>query len=278
MIRTCQGYVDIKKADKVIQKMRSFFQQKGFIESCSQQRRTILAACEDPPNVTTYNIGGMKWPLPQTNQMNMEYDLLTDPSLNGLYCLTTSYRNEPNPKPRHDLTFPLFEFESKGHFYDLVNMCSDLLRFLGYKGEFKEINYVDACEKYGVQELNHDHEKMLYEDFGPVVFLKNFPMHTDPFWNMALNPNGKTAKKLDVLLSGVETFGTAERSISIQDMRHQFHTVTGGKYAELLYKEFGKDRVDKELEEYFSHNMFRRYGGGIGVTRLIKSMQKEGLM
>ena len=35
--------------------LRSFFLEKGFLEVHTQNRLSILAACEDPFNVATYN-------------------------------------------------------------------------------------------------------------------------------------------------------------------------------------------------------------------------------
>ena len=43
-------------------------------------------------------------------------------------------------------------------------------------------------------------------------------------------------------------------------------------YANLLYELFGKERVDKELDEFLSLNFIPRVGGGIGVTRLLHAM------
>ena len=49
--------------------MRSFFLSRGFQEVHTQNRLSILAACEDPTTVATYNYNGEVWPLPQTGQM-----------------------------------------------------------------------------------------------------------------------------------------------------------------------------------------------------------------
>ena len=56
--------------------LRSFFMGKGFKEVHTQNRLSILAACEDPFNVATYNYTGEVWPLPQTGQMWLEHELL----------------------------------------------------------------------------------------------------------------------------------------------------------------------------------------------------------
>ena len=111
----------------VTHKMRSFFDERGFLEVHTQNRLSILAACEDPTTVTTYQYTGNLWPLPQTGQMWLEYELLNNPDVPGFYCLSTSYRQEPNPvEGRHEMIFPMFEFEMPGTFADLLKMESDL--------------------------------------------------------------------------------------------------------------------------------------------------------
>ena len=48
-------------------------------------------------------------------------------------------------------------------------------------------------------------------------------------------------------------------------MREQFHTISGGDYALLLYNLFGKDRVLKELDEFLQFDFIPRFGGGKGI-------------
>jgi hypothetical protein len=40
-----------------------------------------------------------------------------------------------------------------------------------------------------------------------------------------------------------------------------------------LFELFGKERVEKELEEFLSFDFFPRFGGGIGMTRLARAYQ-----
>ena len=56
-----------------------------------------------------------------------------------------------------------------------------------------------------------------------------------------------------------------------------FHTISDGMYADLLFKLFGKERVEKELDEFLSFDFFPRFGGGIGVTRMISALEKCGV-
>ena len=55
-------------------------------------------------------------------------------------------------------------------------------------------------------------------------------------------------------------------------MRDTFHTITNGEYSHLLYKLFGKERVEAELEKFLEFDFFPRVGGGIGMTRMIAAL------
>ena len=266
--------------NKVVVKLRDFFQSRGYVEVHTQNRLSILAACEDPKTIQTFNYAGLKWPLPQTGQMWLEYEMLKDPSPPGYFCVSTSYRNEENPIPgRHDIIFPMFEFEMKGDIEDLIQMEKELLAHLGYNAEkFPEMKYTDVAKKFGVQDLEHEHEQQLCQEYGPVFFLRDFPEYTHPFWNMNRYEDSTDAKKVDVIISGMETIGSAERSVDTDQMRNSFATISDGEYAELIYAHFGKERVDKELDVFLSNRFMTRSGGGIGLTRLISSMVKEGLI
>ena len=73
MIHNYKGVEDIELFNEVVQKFRTFFLQKGFIEVPTQDRLSILAACEDPSTVATFQYLKETWPLPQTGQMWLEY-------------------------------------------------------------------------------------------------------------------------------------------------------------------------------------------------------------
>jgi aspartyl/asparaginyl-tRNA synthetase len=273
MITNHKPTEDIIAFSRTASMLRNFFLHRGFVEVHTQDRLSILAACEDPTTVATFQYEGAVWPLPQTGQMWLEYELLTKPQLRGVFCLSTSYRNEPNPIPgRHERVFPMFEFESKGTFDDLRELETDLCEYLdlGDRESFHYADWNDLAAHYHVDDISSKEETRMAKDFGRVVFLQNFPEHTSPFWNM--KRGGGIAKKIDVIIDGMETIGSAERSSDVAEMRERFHTISGGGYAKLLYEKFGKDRVEKELQEFLSLNFFPRYGGGIGMTRLIQAL------
>ena len=84
--------------------------------------------------------------------------------------------------------------------------------------------------------------------------------------------------KVDVIIHGMETIGSAERATDVYEMREQFHNISDGEYANLLFNHFGKKRVEDELEEYLKLNMFERFGGGIGVTRMVRALEMSNLL
>ena len=258
--------IDPKKYTETVERLRSFFLAKNFYEVHTQNRLSILAACEDPETVATYNYGGNVWPLPQTGQMWLEYELLSNPSAEGFFCVSTSYRAEPNPVPgRHETIFPMFEFEMKGDVFDLKSMEIELCEYLGLP-ELAIKTYGEWADEYKVRELDHGHEAAI-----GTGMITEFPEWTSPFWNMSRNNDG-TSRKIDVILGGMETIGSAERSTDKDQMRDTFHTISDGGYAQLLYRKFGKERVEAELDEFLNFDFFPRSGGGIGMQRLMTAL------
>jgi hypothetical protein len=63
--------------------------------------------------------------------MWLEHELLSNPELPGVFCVTTSYRNEQNPIPgRHETIFPMFEFETHGTMKDLAALEEEIIKEL----------------------------------------------------------------------------------------------------------------------------------------------------
>ena len=264
--------INTKDYNSLVQKLREFFLHKGFLEVPVQSRLSILAACEDPFTVEQFNWANEVWPLPQTGQMWLEYELLKTPDVPGVFCISTSYRNEPNPIPgRHETIFPMFEFESKGNMGDLIKMESELLQYLELPLPTLH-DYEKLAKEYEVDILETEHETKMCEKYGEATIIQHFPERTSPFWNMRHKGDG-IFNKVDVILYGQETIGSAERATDKVEMRHMFETISDGGYKEKLYDLFGKDRVEKELDEYFDNDFFPRFGGGIGVTRLIRALK-----
>lgn len=269
---------DIFAYNQIIMQMRRFFQEvKGFVEVPAQPRLSILAACEDPKTITQFIFNGVNYPLPQTGQMWLEREILENPSVPGVFCITTSYRNEPFPIPgRHDKIFPMFEFEAKGDMSEMRKIEAELLDFLGLPAPVCK-RYLELCSEYNVAELKAEQELQMQKDFGNAVSLEYFPQHTHPFWNMKHDKNG-IYNKIDVILFGIETIGSAERSTNVEEMRHNFHNISDGQYAKLLFNAFGEERVINELNDYLSLPMFPRFGAGVGITRMARAFRLAGLL
>lgn len=258
--------------NELVQKMRDFFLQKGFLEVPTQSRLSILAACENPHSITKFEYLGEIWPLPQTGQMWLEFELLKNPEWNGVFCISTSYRQEQNPIPgRHATIFPMFEVESKGTMDDMTKLQSELLQYLGFDAP-AVCDYNELCEKYDTKILEAEHETKMWNEIGNCISLQNFPLRTNPFWNMQKG-EGDKFRKVDVILYGQETIGSAERSCDVESMKEMFYTIEDGKYSAKLFELFGKERVEKELEEFLSFKFFPRFGWGCGMTRLARAYQ-----
>mgnify|MGYP001363390771 FL=1 len=119
-------------------------------------------------------------------------------------------------------------------------MEKDLLVWLGYdSSKFMVDTYDTLSKKYGVEELEHEHENQLYTEHSPTYFITEFPELTSPFWNMRRDPEKGVANKVDVILSGQETIGSAEREVDKEVMRERFNTIMEGGYKNKLYELFG---------------------------------------
>ena len=256
--------------------LRAFFLAKWWIEVHPQSRLSILAACEDPSTVSDFVYHNQLRPLPQTGQMRLEHELLRNPQLPGVFCVTTSYRNEPNPIPgRHETIFPMFEFETHGGIDVLHDLEIELITALWLTTQPIAVEtYDEVAKHYQTSELTAAHELRMQEDFWEVTLLTHFPHHTSPFRNM--KNVGDHAAKIDVIAYGMETIWSAERSTNVAEMRDAFHTISEGGYAQLLYDRFTKERVEAELEQFLSYDFFPRCGGGIGMTRMIRAMRMAG--
>lgn len=283
--------INPKEYHNASKQLRAFFEQKGFVEVPTQSRLSILAACEDPSTIGQFSYSGKNWPLPQTGQMWLEIELLKNPEWPGVFCQSTSYRQEANPIPgRHNLIFPMFEFESKGNLDDLVELGTELLEYLGFPlnphynnplhavtSKYNGATYKETLKYLGLpidtEIESKDEDRIWTEKKNEVYFLTHFPEYTSPFWNMKRNNDELTANKCDVILYGIETIGSAEREVDPAVMLQRFNSISNGEYANLLYAQFGRGRVMRELGEFLDYDFFPRTGGGIGMTRMIRALK-----
>ena len=157
----------------------------------------------------------------------------------------------------------MFEFEMHGGVEELEKMEIELCEHLGIPLDPENINtYDDWTNQFNTKELDHDHEEKISRGM-----ITDFPEWTSPFWNMARNEDG-TSKKIDVILNGMETIGSAERSTDKDQMRDTFYTISDGQYAQLIIDLFGRSRVEAELEKFLSFDFFPRSGGGLSLIHI----------
>lgn len=172
----------------------------------------------------------------------------------------------------------MFEFEFPGDINDLKAMEYELCEYLGFDVP-TEKSYTQWQDHFGLgkkTEMEAEHETQMFEEFGSAM-ITEFPEMTSPFWNMSRYADGVFSKKIDVILGGMETIGSAERSCDADSMRNKFFTITQGAYANLLFELFGQDRVVAELDEFLKFDFFPRVGGGIGMTRMIAALESQQL-
>lgn len=275
--------IPVEEWDFAEDQLTEFFRKEGFKKGYYDHLPYNMSACEVPESIMTFNILGRVWALHQTNQMHLEWELLTNPRIKkGVFCTTVSYRREAKPiKGRHNLIFPMFEFEMHGDMLALRDLERRLLKFVGFssKSEFVYANYMNMANRYGVKELIGEHEKKMWEEFGPVVFLQHFPEYTSPFWNMLRI--GDLSQKIDVLLYGIETIGSAQRSCNVEEMRDRFLNISNGEYAATMFSNFTEEQVMAELNAFLNkvkENPLVRSGGGIGGIRWIRALKLAGIM
>lgn len=282
------GYIDPVTFNRIASIIRSTLEVNDLIW-WQPSEPSILAACEDPETLLHYKEQSTArlFPLQQTNQMWLEYALLSSikdgGSVNGLYCITESYRDEITQDKRHkdriiNKRFNMFEFELRGDFDEYLNLFVKILLNLGIKEDhIKEVEYQDACKIFGKNPgtyiLTDEDEVRLNEKIAPCILLTQFPERTNPFWNMRTDILG-TALKCDLIIGGMECAGGAERSTDVASQERRFNSLPN--YKEKLYSEFGKDRVLKELDYYFSllTPYSVRSGCGIGLSRLAVGLER----
>lgn len=282
------GYIEPKEFDRIAGNIQATCKAAGLLW-WQPSEPSILSACEDPETLLYYYelSTARVFPLQQTNQMWLEYALLTGikerADMPGLYCITESHRDEIKQAQRHkdriiNKRFGMFEIEQQGGMSKFMHLFIDILLSLGVRSSHIDVvSYKKACALLGQDPetyiLTDADEVWLNENVSPCVLLCFFPERTNPFWNMHIRTDG-TAAKFDLIIGGMECAGGAERSTDIPLQEKRFYTMPG--YKERLYSEFGQDRVLKELDYYFSllTPLSVRSGCGIGLSRLAVGLQR----
>lgn len=259
---------------KTVSRLREFFISRGFIEIHPGSRQSFLAIAGDVSTIMTYNDGTENYLLPQSAHMWLEFELLKNPELPGVFCCSTSYRQHKNPVPgRHENIFPIFDFETSGGIQTMVQLQRDLLEYLDFNMEhYNEFTYENLTLDLGVKNIDAVTESVIGQNISPTTIVTNKPETLNPSWSS--KREGHCVKTSDAVLFGMETIGASERGTQADLMRKRFYTMHDGNWAQTLFDTFGQNRVERELGEFLSLNFFPRSTGSIGLTRMIRALRE----
>ena len=258
---------------KTVSRLREFFTSRGFIEVHPQSRQSFLAIADDISTISTYKSGEETFLLPQSAHMWLEFELLKNPDLPGVFCCSTSYRHHKNPVPgRHENIFPIFDFETAGNIETMFELQKDLLKHFGFDlAALKSASYNDITMDFGVRKIDAATESRIGHEYSSIVRIADKPDALNPSWSS--KRSGEQVKTSDVILYGTETIGASERGTNPEHMRERFYTIDDGKFAQTLFDTFGQARVERELGEFLSLDLFPRSTGSIGLTRMINALR-----
>jgi hypothetical protein len=279
---------------QTIGSLRSFFRSRGYIEVNPQSRLSILS-CKNPDTAQTITIGNKILPLPQTHQIYLEKELHKAPQhIPGLFCSTVSYRDEHDPVPiRHERIFDIFEFVGRGDFNDMMRLQEDLLEALNFRDRTRiSHETAQSITKSPIIGIREEHlsktqnrefphaeipdTRILSQYFGPAVLLAQSPPPQYK-WNIKFEETSKiTSSNCNIILRGVESIRSSEKSCNREDIYKNFRKMEDGKYSQKFFDLFGEENVKEELNEYLSLNLFPRFGGGCGMKRLMRAKILSG--
>ena len=118
----------------------------------------------------------------------------------GFFCVSTSYRQEPNAIPVDTTLYSqCLNLKCRGY-DDLKKMEYELCEYLEFPKP-EERTYADWQKHFGLDpmtEMEAEHETKMFEEFGSTM-ITDFPEMTSPFWNMSRHGDA-TSKKIDVIL------------------------------------------------------------------------------
>lgn len=261
----------MKKYSNLINMIRKFFNKQNFIEVHTQNKLSLLSACNEYKLMCTFNYGGYVWPLPQSSITLLYYDLLKYSHLPGIYTICTSYKNDPNYTKmmaenifEADIVSPLFEFITFGTYNDIYKTIIDLLEDLGFNNsKYKIIKYGDVAKRRGVTIISPSDELNIGSTNADIVFLENIPILK---WGMK-----QTSK---VIVNKLEILSFSEHIKEPRDIIESFLTVDNGQLSDFLYSQFSKERIDDELYKFAKLKPKNVVSCSINITNLSAILDK----
>jgi hypothetical protein len=254
----------MKRYNTVIHLLRQFLDKLNFIELFTQNKLSILTICDDPKAMCTFNYGGYVWPLPQSSIIWLEYELLKNQELKGIYTACTTYKNDPNYTKKMsenvfeaDIVTPKFEFVTFGEYSDIIVLVVNLLQDLGFLDKYTFVNYSQVAKRRGSVDLNVD-------DVAPtkvVTFVEYTPVKK---WGM------KYTSKVYISQKEILTF--AEHLTDSNELLETFLTLDNGHLSDYLYSQFSKERVDDELFKFINTRGKTTVSCSIDIPNLMNVM------
>lgn len=254
----------MKRYNTVIHLLRQFLDKLNFIELFTQNKLSILTICDDPKAMCTFNYGGYIWPLPQSSVIWLEYELLKNSDLIGIYTVCTTYKNDPNYTKKNsenvfeaDIVTPKFEFVTFGQYSDIIVIVVNLLQDLGFITKYTFTNYNQVAKRRGSEDLSVD-------DIAPtkdVTFVEHVPVQK---WGM------KYTSKVYINQKEILTF--AEHLTDSNELLETFLTLDNGHLSDYLYAQFSKERVDDELFKFINTRGKTTVSCSIDIPNLMNVM------
>ena len=232
--------------------IRFFLMENGLIECCLQSMFPILSSHDE-----------------SRHKLYLEHEFLLNPDVDGYFCVTNINTSNPD-------STPTVEFVIKGDIHVLESLIHHLLIYLCYhkisKYTIKDYSYITTKLNMDVNYLSNAVKHKIYNKFGAVFVLKNYPSNIVSNWTIKKNNINDTYDKLVTILSGLEAIVSYEMSSDKNDMRNQFHANSH------LCDAFNSNDANDELDQYLSQSLITRSYGNIFTLEIIDSMIKERLI
>lgn len=237
----------------------------------------------------------------EVTSKRLDYELLKNPNCRGLYNLNSN---------------PSLEFVGRGSLANMRELLSELMQMLGFQAP-KTLLYEDMCARYQCTLLGPVHELLMQQEFGNVLSLEIFPERTWPFWNTRCQENeikyhvgsmeqqreaikyqnlqeqvekikqdgnafvclqDKSYNQMEILLYGKRAVVSSERCTDPKSLEERFYRYADRIYSLSLFNQYGKDKINQELENFLALPMEPYFGGTIHLNVLMRAMRFANLL
>ena len=151
-------------------------------------------------------------------------------------------------------------------------------------------NYSYISKQYGITLIdeNNNTNNNVYKniltkikkDYGPVLFIQNYPLYTYPFWNIKYDEKNKIARKINIFLDGNDTITTSEKSCSHKEIKQLYNNINNNLSYPYSIDDLTENSkiINRELNDYLKNDFMPRYGGTIKIDLLTQAMDNNKLL